>query len=87
VIDMELLRVIHRWRYLDHVSIREISLRAGLARNRVRKYLSSRSAEPKFNLPDRASKLDRFAKKASQMLWQEVGKSQKAEADNQAIAR
>jgi len=84
---MELLRFIHRWRYLDHVSIREISLRAGLARNTVRNYLSSRSAEPKFNLPDRASKLDRFAKMASQMLWQEVGTSQKAEANNQAIAR
>src|SRR6476661_8423017 len=77
VIDMELLSVIRRWRYRDHFSIREISRRTGLSRNTVRKYLRSDSVEPKFNLPDRASKLDPFADKLSQMLRQEAGKSRK----------
>jgi transcriptional regulator with XRE-family HTH domain len=54
---MELLSVIRRWRYRDHYSIREISRRTGLSRNTVRKYLRSDSVEPKFNIPDRPSKL------------------------------
>ena len=74
---MELLSVIRRWRYRDHFSIREISRRTGLSRNTVRKYLRSDSVEPKFNLPDRASKLDPYADKLSQMLRQESGKSRK----------
>ena len=74
---MELLSVIRRWRYRDHFSIREISRRTGLSRNTVRKYLRSDSVEPKFNLPDRASKLDPYADKLSQMLRQEAGKSRK----------
>jgi transposase len=77
VIDMELLSVIRRWRYRDHFSIRDISRRTGLSRNTVRKYLRSDSVEPKFNLPDRASKLDPHADKLSQMLRQEAGKSRK----------
>jgi transposase len=74
---MELLSVIRRWRYRDHFSIREISRRTGLSRNTVRKYLRSDNVEPKFNLPDRASKLDPYADKLSQMLRQEAGKSRK----------
>jgi transposase len=77
VIDMELLSVIRRWRYRDHYSIREISRRAGLSRNTVRKYLRSDSIEPKFNTPDRPSKLDPYAEKLSQMLRQEAAKSRK----------
>src|SRR6204780_1369913 len=61
VIDMELLSVIRRWRYRDHFSIREISRRTGLSRNTVRKYLRSDTVEPKFNIPDRPSKLDPYA--------------------------
>jgi hypothetical protein len=57
VIDMELLSVIRRWHYRDHFSIREISRRTGLSRNTVRKYLRSDTVEPKFNIPDRPSKL------------------------------
>ncbi len=71
---MELLSVIRRWRYRDHYSIREISRRTGLSRNTVRKYLHSDSVEPKFNVPDRPSKLDPYADKLSQMLRQEGGK-------------
>src|SRR5271167_3257649 len=77
VIDMELLSVIRRWRYRDHFSIREISRRTGLSRNTVRKYLRADTVEPKFNIPDRPSKLDPYADKLSQMLRQESGKSRK----------
>src|SRR3984957_16413729 len=51
--------------------------RTGLSRNTVRKYLRSDSVEPKFNIADRASKLDAYADKLSQMLRQEAGKSRK----------
>ena len=74
---MELLSVIRRWRYRDHFSIREISRRTGLSRNTVRKYLRSDTVEPKFDIPDRPSKLDPYADKLSQMLRQEAGKSRK----------
>ena len=74
---MELLSVIRRWHYRDHFSIREISRRTGLSRNTVRRYLRSDSEEPKFNLPDRPSKLDPYADKLSHMLRQEAGKSRK----------
>jgi len=74
---MELLSVIRRWHYRDHFSIREISRRTGLSRNTVRKYLRSDTVEPKFNIPDRPSKLDPYADKLSQMLRQESGKSRK----------
>ncbi|MGC9959618.1 IS21 family transposase [Roseiarcus sp.] len=74
---MELLSVIRRWRYRDHFSIREISRRTGLSRNTVRKYLRWDTVEPKFNIPDRPSKLDPYADKLSQMLRQEAGKSRK----------
>ena len=75
MIDMELLSVIRRWHFRDHFSIREISRRTGLSRNTVRRYLRSDSEEPRFNLPDRPSKLDPFADKLSHMLRQEAGKS------------
>src|ERR1700733_7704445 len=74
---MELLSVIRRWHYRDHFSIREISRRAGLSRNTVRRYLRSDSEEPKFNIPDRPSKLDPHGGKLSHMLRQEAGKSRK----------
>ena len=74
---MELLSVIRRWRYRDRFSIREISRRTGLSRNTVRKYLRLDKVEPKFNIPDRLSKLDPYADKLSQMRRQEAGKSRK----------
>ena len=48
---MELLSVIRRWHYRDHLSIRDISRRTGLSRNTVRKYLRADSVEPRFHLP------------------------------------
>src|ERR1700752_4714616 len=74
---MEVLSVSRRWHYRDHFSIREISRRTGLSRNTVRKYLRSDTVEPKFNIPDRPSRLDPYADKLSQMLRQEAGKSRK----------
>jgi transposase len=86
VIDMELLSVIRRWHYRDHFSIREISRRAGLSRNTIRKYLRSDSVEPKFSVADRRSGLDPYADKLSHMLRQEAGVAQ-AEAHGQTVAR
>jgi transposase len=74
---MELLSVIRRWRQRDHFSIREISRRTGLSRNTVRKYLRSDSVEPKFNVPDRPSKLGPYADRLSHMLLVEAGRSRK----------
>ena len=74
VIDMELLSVIRRWRYRRHCSIREIARRAGLSRNTVRKYLRADSVEPKFQVAERASKLDPYADKLSHMLRQETAR-------------
>ena len=74
---MELLSVIRRWRYWDHFSIRDIARRTGLSRKTLRKYLRADSVEPKFNAPNRSSKLDPYAAKLSQMLRQEAGKSRK----------
>jgi transcriptional regulator with XRE-family HTH domain len=76
---MELLSVIRRWRYRQNFSIREIARRTGLSRNTVRKYLRSDSVEPKFNTPERPSRLDPFADKLAQMLRQEAAKSRKCQ--------
>ena len=66
-----------RFTFRDQLSIREISRRTGLSRNTIRKYLRSGSVEPKFQTPDRPSKLDAYADKLSHMLRQETGKSRK----------
>ena len=36
---MEVLSVIRRWHYREHLPIREIGRRTGLSRNTIRKYL------------------------------------------------
>ena len=46
---MELLSVIRRWHYRDHMPGREIERRTGLSRNTVRKYLRSNAIEVKFS--------------------------------------
>lgn len=71
---MELLSVIRRWHYRDHRSIREISRRTGLSRNTVRKYLRADIVEPRFQVPERPSKLDPYADKLAAMLRVEGGK-------------
>ena len=74
---MALLSVIRRWHFREGVPIREIERRTGLSRNTIRKYLRSDTVEPKFKVPARPSKLDRFAQKLSDWLRVEAGKSRK----------
>ncbi len=65
---MALLSVIRRWHYRDELSIREIARRTGLSRNTIRKYLRLNGVEPKFQTPDRASKLDPFSDRLTAWL-------------------
>jgi len=65
---MALLSVIRRWHFREGMPIREIKRRTGLSRNTIRKYLRACVVEPKFKVPDRPSKLDRFADKLSGWL-------------------
>src|SRR5690606_40905931 len=77
VIDMALLSVIRRWHLRDEVSIREIARRTGLSRNTIRKYLRSDEVEPRFQVPDRPSKLDAYAERLSAWLRTEANKPRK----------
>ncbi len=74
---MDLLSVIRRWHFRQHVPIREIKRRTGLSRNTIRKYLRADTVEPKFKIPDRPGKLAPFADKLTGWLRQEAGKSRK----------
>ena len=74
---MALLSVIRRWALRERISIRAISRRTGLSRNTIRRYLRSGAVEPKFKVPERPSKLDRFADKLAHWLKVEAGKSRK----------
>lgn len=74
---MALLSVIRRWHFRERMPIREIERRIGLSRNTIRKYLRNGTAEPKFQVPDRPSKLDPYAEKLSGWLRIEAGKSRK----------
>ena len=56
---------------------RDISAHGAVEEHRFRRYLRSDTVEPKFNIPDRPSRLDLYADKLSQMLRQEAGKSRK----------
>jgi transposase len=72
-----LLSVIRRWALREQLSIREISRRTGLSRNTIRKYLRAGTVEPKFKVPQRASKLDAFADKLAGWLRTEASKPRK----------
>jgi transposase len=74
---MDLLSVIRRWHFRQHVPIREIAQRSGLSRNTIRRYLRSNVAMPRFKTPDRPSKLDPFAEKLAAWLQHEARKSRK----------
>ena len=74
---MALLSVIRRWHFREEMPIREIERRTGLSRNTIRKYLRAGAVEPKFNVPDRPSKLDPFAEKLSGWLRSEAARSRK----------
>ncbi|MCB8877410.1 IS21 family transposase [Acidisoma silvae] len=74
---MDLLSVIRRWHFRQHVPIREIAQRSGLSRNTIRRYLRSDVSVPRFRTPGRPSKLDPFAEKLTAWLLQEARKSRK----------
>ena len=74
---MELLSVIRRWHYREHMPIREIERRTGLSRNTIRKYLRSDAVEARFKVPKRRSRLDPYADKLSGWLRVEAGKGRK----------
>ena len=74
---MALLSVIRRWHFREHLSIREICRRTGLSRNTIRKYLRTDGVEPAFKVPERPSKLDRFADRLSAWLKTEASKPRK----------
>ena len=74
---MAILSSIRRWHLRDHMPIREIVRRTGLARNTVRKYLSNKVVEPKYPRRKTPSKLDDFASKLTLWLKTEAGKGRK----------
>jgi transposase len=74
---MDLLSVIRRWHFRQHVPIRTIAQRTGLSRNTIRRYLRSNVTMPRFKAPDRPSKLDPFAEKLAAWLRQEARKPRK----------
>ena len=74
---MALLIVIRRVHMRNGMSIREISRRAGLSRNTVRKYLTNGVVEPKYPALTVANKLDAFAPKLEAWLKSEAKKSRK----------
>ena len=74
---MALLSVIRRWHLRDGHSIREIARRTGLSRNTIRKYLRSDEVEPRFQVPERPSKLDAYAERLSAWLRTEANRSRK----------
>lgn len=74
---MALLSVIRRWHYRNHLWIREITKRSGLSRNTVRKYLRSDTVEPRFEVPERPSKLDPFVERLTVWLRRQMGRSRK----------
>lgn len=60
---MATLNVIRRWALREQMSIREISRRAGLARNTEKKYLRSDETGPTSAKRVSPSKLDPYAEK------------------------
>ena len=74
---MAFLSIIRRWYKREHVPIREISRRLGVSRNTIRKYLRSDQIEPKFQVPDRPSRLDPYAEKLAAWLRREGNRPRK----------
>ncbi|MCG4274986.1 IS21 family transposase, partial [Acetobacter senegalensis] len=71
------MSVIRRWHCRDHLPIREIERRTGLSRNTIRKYLRAESIEPRFQVPERPSRLDPFVDRLRGWLVLEAARSRK----------
>jgi transcriptional regulator with XRE-family HTH domain len=74
---MAFLKVIRKWALRDKLPIREIARRTGISRNTIKKYLREGIVEPAFQTPDRASKLDPYAKQLTAWLTTDQSKSRK----------
>ena len=85
MINVALLSVIRRWHLRDGMSIREISRRAGLSRNTVRKYLTNGVVEPKYPARTVANKLDAFAPKLEGWLKNEAKKGRKQRRNSRQL--
>ena len=78
MINVTILSKIRRWHFRDQLSLREIARRTGLSRNTVRNYVKNdKIIDPVY--PQRVSpnKLDSFADKLRQWLFDETKKSRK----------
>ena len=76
---MELSSVLRRWHDREHLPIREIERRTKLSRNTIRKYLRAETAEVKFKVPERPSRLDPFSEKLEGLLRRAGGDREMAE--------
>lgn len=74
---MAFLKVIRKWALRDKLPIREIARRIGISRNTIKKYLREGIFEPAFQTPDRASKLDPYAKQLTAWLVSDQHKTRK----------
>ncbi|MFU8836624.1 MAG: helix-turn-helix domain-containing protein, partial [Roseovarius sp.] len=68
MIDMGFLRIIRKWALRDEMHIREIARRTGVSRNTIKRYLREGIVEPKFQTPDRPSKIDPYAARLTDWL-------------------
>ena len=74
---MGFLKVIRRWALREKMPIRQIARRTGVSRNTIKKYLREGIVEPAFQVPDRPSKLDPYAKHLRAWLTTDQRKSRK----------
>lgn len=74
---MATLNVIRRWALREQMSIREISMHTGLARNTVKTYLRSDETESTYARRVSSSKRDPYAEKLTTWLGMETTKSRK----------
>ena len=74
---MGFLKAIRRWALRENMPIGEIARRTGVSRNTIKKYLREGIVEPAFQVPDRPSKLQPYAKYLTAWLTTDRRKSRK----------
>ncbi|WP_423680284.1 MULTISPECIES: IS21 family transposase [unclassified Undibacterium] len=77
MINVSILSKIRRWHFREQISLREIARRTGLSRNTIRHYLKEEIVDPVYPQRHTPSKLDTFADKLAQWLFDETKKSRK----------